>query len=221
MSLEMLPVPPVFPGNLPRDALRPATRQRITTARLRQRASVTHAQPMTLTRYDVKAHGLDFLMYWWATAREQNEHVTLLGSVARTPTAFLQSYAGCDIMVLHTHDAWQEWQGVVAVVYSSDVIPGARYRLDYWLAPAYRHPTLSRQIARQVLDYLFQIRQFQLVWGLTPVTNTLAVRFLLRLGFQRREVWPGGTIDPHTGQPIDAVCTLIPRKAWEGDPHGA
>lgn len=116
---------------------------------------------------------------------------------------------------MHGQDtAWQEWEGVVAVFWSSEVIPLARYRLDFWIAPEYRHPVLTTQIAQGVLHHLFEIRQFQLVYGITPITNRLALRFFLRLGFRHRVRLPGGTIAPQTGQPLDAMMTLIPRADW-------
>jgi len=175
----------------------------------------TLAQPLTLTRYDAQTHGLDFLLYWWTETRALGEHLDILGSVAATPMAFLKSYAGCDLTVVHSQDlGWQQGEGVVAVVWSSDVLPLSRYRLDYWIAPAYRHPRLTAQIAQGVLHHLFETRQFQVVWGITPMTNRLALRVLLRWGFRSRGVWPGGTIDPHTSQPMDAMVTVLAREEW-------
>jgi hypothetical protein len=170
---------------------------------------------MTITHVDIQTHGLDWLLYWWSTAYTLGEHLDILGSVAATPLQFLKAYAGCDLMVMHEQDsAWQQWHGVTAVVWSSDVVPLARYRLDYWIAPAFRHPRMSMQIAHGVLHHLFEVRQFHLVWGLTPITNRLALRIVLRLGCTMRQRWPGGTIDPRTGRPMDAMMTLLPREVW-------
>jgi hypothetical protein len=202
--------------------LRPTTQARLVGHARRLRAVADRiAQALPITRYEVQTHGLGFLTYWWSVAREHAEHIDLLGSVAADPVQFLQAYAPCDIMVVHEQEAdWTHWQGVVAIAWSSDVVPRARYRLDYWVAHPYRHPKHSLQIARGVLDYLFQIRQFAFVYGITPVTNRLALRLLIRLGLRDQEIWPLGTINPHTGAPLDAIITRITREAWQHRAEG-
>lgn len=209
------PLPPVFPGTRPREALKPATQARLAQARFRRRAQPQLAAPMTITRFDPQAHALDVLLYWWSTAYTLGEHIDILGAVARTPMGFLKSYAGCDLLIVHEQDsAWPQWEGVAAVIWSDDVLPASRYRLHYWMAPHVRHPLLTAQIAQGVLHHLFEVRNFQLVWGITPVTNRPALRILLRLGFTERQHWPGATIDPHTGLPMDAVVTTLQREVW-------
>src|SRR5262245_42394197 len=101
-----VPEPPAFPGRRPADTIKATQRTRLAAARWRQRAQPALAQPMALTQYDVKTHGLDLLVYWWAHAMALGEHVELLGSVAQTPMRFVQAYAACDLMVMHVHDAW-------------------------------------------------------------------------------------------------------------------
>jgi len=215
--------PPVFPGTRPRDGLKATTRARLLQAKLRRHVQPESAVPMVLTRYVPQEHGCDVLAYWWQAAYTLNEHLDMLGAVAATPIKCIQAYAACDLMVMHDPErAWQQWDGVAAVFWSSDVLPRSRYRLDYWIAPHLRHPVMTAQIAQGVLHHLFEVRDFRLVWGITPVTNRPARRVLLRLGFTKRQVWQDGTIDPHTGAPLDAVVTLLHREAWRrlGDARG-
>ena len=201
------------PVTLP--VLKPTTRAHLRQTHTRVRVTPDLAQGATITLYNVQEHGLDVLAYLWASLQSRDEHLQILGALAAKPMEWLKHFVGVDLFVVHTPAvAWQTLDGVMAFAWGDDTVPKARYRCHFYVFPDYRHPLLTRQLYTGMLHHLFEERGFHNVWGLTPVTNKLALRFLRRMGIAGQRLRKDATIDPVTLEPIDCLETWITREAW-------
>lgn len=210
--------PPLLPSALSPQGvtLKPQTRARLWQARARQRVTPGNAQGASITLYQADKDGCDFLAYLWASLHSRQEHLSTFGALAEKPVTFINHAAACAIYVIHSPDsAWQMLDGVMAIAWSDDAVPLARIRLTFYVFPEYRHPRLTRQLCEGMLRHLFQVRLFENVWGLVPVENRLAVRFLSRQGFLDTTLRPKALLDPVTKRPVDALEVWLRRQDWE------
>jgi hypothetical protein len=225
MSTTMLPFLPGLPEPL-RDPTRQIPGLKASTVALLQQAHRGKVRRMPahaydLVAYDPATHGLDVLLYWYMQVRSAGEHLALWGDVGRTPTAFCTAFAGTELLLLHVEGAaWQAGEGLMGALWTDDRVPALRARAHFWFAAAYRQRTLSLPLAEVLLRGVFEDKGYTLLEGRTPVTNTLALRFIQRLGFVRRAVLPEAEWVAHPDGSrtlVDVVFSTLTRAQWRQD----
>lgn len=212
--MALLPAP-ILPLSL-ETSLKTTTRSALAERRRRARAALTPAEGAVINRYEVSTDQGDLLYCLWARLLAQHE-VLLLGNVAKSPTAFVEAFRRMEVLLIYDpEEDWQHGEGVMALCWSDQVIPRASFKLSFYISPPYRHPVMSTQLACGMLRHLFEVRLFENVWGLTPVTNRLALRFYRRLGLSpAHHIYrPKSVLDPLTGEPMDAFETWLSRTEW-------
>jgi len=166
-----------------------------------------------LEPYLPSVHGVDALLSIWHVAVSAGEHTRVFGQYARSPSLFITSCAQCELLVAHEPEAvWQQGKGLMGLSLVDDTEERCRGRLHHYALPAYRHPAITLALGERVLAYLFEIRKYAYLYGLTPAPNRAAVRFALRLGFTIQSVWPQALM--YDDAPCDAVHTAMTREQW-------
>jgi RimJ/RimL family protein N-acetyltransferase len=216
---------PVLPGlpdlsrpSVRRDLLKESTWQLLQHPR-RQRVPRRTLPLFSITPYAMATHGPDFLFYWYGLVRSLGEHAMLWGEVGLSPTQFLAAFARASLLVIHREEAaWTHGEGLLFLVWSDDVVPGLRARIHFWSHPHMRHPQVSLLLGHAGLRYLFEEQGYTLLEGRTPVTNTLALRFVRRLGFQMVATLPHAewawTAEGEK-EAVDVVQSMLTPSMWD------
>ena len=165
--------------------------------------------------YIPAVHGLDLLLHLWDAMPSRQERIEAFGPIGSSPTAFVSSYATtAEILIAHEWESdWRHGEGVLGLSWYDDILESTRARIHFYVFPPYRHSLLTKRVASVVLAYLFGTRGFDMLYGLTPVENRLALRFIHRIGFE-----PVGrltnAVKDH-GAPSDAIISQLTRDRWE------
>ena len=198
--------------------LKPATRERLAGKRFRLRASA-EAQPYEVDAYNLDTHGADFLSHWYWQVRLEGEHAALWGQLGLSPTQFLATYAGVELVVCHRQGAdWPNGEGLMMVMWGDDRVPELRVRVHFWVHPVYRTPQITPYLARAMLSHYFDVVGYQILEGRTPLGNTLALRFVKRLGFTMGAPIPNAewTYASDGTRRLGAVVpSYMTREMWE------
>src|ERR1041384_443501 len=216
---SIAPILPGHPRNLTlNNGLKETTQALLEGHAYRYRARVHAAFPYEITPYSLAQDGPDYLFYLYWSVRKLGEHAALWGEAGLSPTRFLAAFASVPIVVAHEQGAaWREGMGNLLVVWGDDVVPELRLRLHFWMAPMCRHPKLSVPIGRAMLSYFFDVASYQLLEGRTPATDTLALRFIRRLGFTLLPALPHAEwVYDVTGErrPGAVIPSMLTKEEW-------
>lgn len=195
--------------------LKPETVAKLFPSKHRTRATAISIDDVVVEPYVPAIHGLDFLLRLWAILAQSGELSRLLGPWAQSPTSFAQIMGtNADMLVLH-HDGarWPTGEGLVAVAYLDDTEGICRTRVHHFVMTKYRHPRVTQGLGQMVIDYLFSVRGFHLLWGLTAVKNRGALRFSRHLGFEPVHIWENAVLWEQL--PTDAMQTMLTRARWQ------
>ncbi len=177
-----------------------------------------HALPhWNIIHYDAATHGLDFLLYLWRHVESSGE--TLRVFHADGPMAFARLCSQAPLFVaLQPGQLWQHGEGIIGVAWLDAVKPGVRAFINFWVHPLYRHPWVVDPIVDRVFADVFETQAFQVLFGLTPLSNPVACRAARRWGFKVLAVLPGADLDLLHGEsgltPVAAQLAVLTREDW-------
>lgn len=178
----------------------------------RQRAKVIDTGAFVGQPYVYQEYGTDPLLYWYAQVRGLGEHLYLWGHEAGlSPSRFVAAAVGWEILFVRMPESSiAEDAGVIGVVWGDDAHPPRRQRVHFWIAPPYRHPMVTQQLAQIGLAPFFE--RYAVLWGITPATYVQAIRAIRRWGFQEVGRLPASEwIETRA---VDGVISVMTREQF-------
>lgn len=142
---------------------------------------------------------------------------------ARFCEALVNTYADIrailDAYSMHTFYVWDPEHSRLCAEGTLCNFVGLAAQVHFSIHPNYRG-SAGRQAAIETLDWMMTLRRqeedqplVKSIFGLTPVGNKLALKFIQCVGFELRGILPGAVYDAPAGQYVDAVISV--RSAHE------
>lgn len=201
-------------------SLKPETREAIRARRIQRRVpkATPPQEPVTLelTPFVPKtAEDVDALLRIWTAAASLDEAHRVFGECALSPSGFVATYTqAADMMIVAQQGAnWRQGEGLFALAWLDDVIADVSARIHYFFLPPARTGKLVKAVVQLGLQYLFEVRHFQVLVGRTPVTMPLALRLMRQAGFEQTWVCSPGMKDGT--ETVDAVYSVLTREMWD------